>query len=132
MQQTQTYKLNLIETSDTFSPAPLNENAQKVEAQFSAEAAARAAETAALDQRVTVLEAKKIVAGTYTGDGVITGQTINLGFTPRVVYVQANGGLSWLSVTGFGYGSVQVKGGGFLTSGEFNSTNVPYPYFAIL
>ena len=47
MQQTQTYKLNLIETSDTFSPAPLNENMEKVEAGISAEAAARAAETAA-------------------------------------------------------------------------------------
>ena len=31
MQQTDKYQLNLIEPSDTFSPAPLNENAQKLE-----------------------------------------------------------------------------------------------------
>jgi len=41
MQQTKTYKLNLIETSDTFSPDPLNENTEKLEAEVSAEAAAR-------------------------------------------------------------------------------------------
>lgn len=32
MQQAEMYKLNLIETSDVFSPAALNENTQKVEA----------------------------------------------------------------------------------------------------
>ena len=31
MQQTETYKLNLIETSDPFSPQALNENTQKLE-----------------------------------------------------------------------------------------------------
>ena len=64
MQQTKTYKLNLIETSDTFSPDPLNENTEKLEAEVSAEAAARQSSDAALEARVTVLEARRFVAGT--------------------------------------------------------------------
>ena len=75
MQQTTNYKLNLIETSDPFSPGPLNENAEKTET-----------ELAALDSRVTMLEAKYIVFGTYTGDGEIS-QFIELGFTPKAVLV---------------------------------------------
>ena len=47
MQQTTTYKLNLIETDDVFSPEPLSENARKVDAALSSTASALAAETAA-------------------------------------------------------------------------------------
>lgn len=93
MQQTAKYKLNLIEKSDTFSPDPLNQNTQKVENALSAATAhadagdkAEAAARAALAQRVTALEAHKMVVGTYTGNGSTTdGQTINLGFTPAAV-----------------------------------------------
>ena len=53
MQQTDKYKLNIIETSDPFSPAPLNENARTLEAALAAEKtrvdaalAAKAAQTA--------------------------------------------------------------------------------------
>ena len=90
MQQTETYKLNLIETSDTFSPDPLNQNTQKIEEVMSAETAQRAAETAALDNRVTALELHKVAVGTYTGNATTTSktQTISLGFAPRVVLVQ--------------------------------------------
>ena len=48
MQQTKNYKLNLIETSDTFSPAPLNENAEKTEAALAALHAADTALTGAV------------------------------------------------------------------------------------
>ena len=51
MRQTETYKLNLIETSDTFSPQPINENVQTIEAALSAVAA----------------EGVKLAAGSYTG-----------------------------------------------------------------
>lgn len=34
MQQTETYKFNLIDTDDVFSPTPLNENAQALETQL--------------------------------------------------------------------------------------------------
>ena len=47
MQQTTTYKLNLIEADDVFSPEPLSENARKVDAALSSTASALAAETAA-------------------------------------------------------------------------------------
>lgn len=47
MQQTTTYKLNLIETDDVFSPEPLNQNTQKVEAVLADAAQALADETAA-------------------------------------------------------------------------------------
>ena len=61
MQQTTKYKFNLIETSDTFSPAPLNDNAQAMEtqldrveaetaAQLASLAATEAADKAALEQ----------------------------------------------------------------------------------
>lgn len=84
MQQTEKYKLNLIETSDTFSPNPLNENAQKLEAALDIKA--NAADHAALEQRVQALELHHFAAGTYTGDGNAS-QFIALGFTPEVVMI---------------------------------------------
>ena len=136
MQQTQTYKLNLIETSDTFSPAPLNENMEKVEAGISAEAAARAAETAALDQRVTVLEGRKIVTGTYTGDGNAKGQFINLGFTPRIVVILPSPYV-WIASDVFSLGILAIEEGGFKvkndsSSGMLNQANKKFGFFAIL
>ena len=97
MQQTKTYKLNLIETSDTFSPDPLNENTEKLEAEVSAEAAARAAGDAALDQRVTVLEGHKIVSGIYIGDDA-NQRVFPLGFTPKIVLVQYGGNVPVMGV----------------------------------
>lgn len=79
MQQTETYKLNLVEGEDTFSPLPLNENAEKLEGALGGLDAA----DAALDARVTVLEAKKIVFGHYAGTNQV--KTITLGFTPLAV-----------------------------------------------
>ena len=96
MQQTENLKLNLIETGDPISPAPLNENAQKLEAALAAETAARADADAALAQadaalsgRVTALEAHKVVFGTYNGNGS-KSQTISLGFTPKAVLVYSS------------------------------------------
>ena len=57
MQQTETYKLNLIETSDTFSPAPLNENAQKLESALTAARAEEAAARAALTEGIAAANA---------------------------------------------------------------------------
>ncbi len=79
MQQTETYKLNKPGIDDPLAIAPLNENMDKLEA-------AILAETAALDSRVTVLEAKYFVSGTFIGDGQ-SSQFINLGFTPKAVLV---------------------------------------------
>ena len=105
MQQTEKYQLNLIETSDAFSPAALNQNTQKVEAALAAKAdtaetgqqlAALAAANTALDGRVTVLEAHKMVVGSYTGNGIPDGQTIDLGFTPAAVLVGKSGNSLYL------------------------------------
>lgn len=94
MQQTQKYKLNLIETSDTFSPAPLNENMEKLETALetglSAESAARQSADSTLRSRVSTLEGHRIAVGAYDGQTSENNvyQTINLGFTPSVVFIQ--------------------------------------------
>ncbi len=96
MQQTQTYKLNLVEGEDPFSPLPLNENAEKLEAAISAARADAAAGDAALDQRVTVLEAKLMVVGSYTGDLTRNRQFL-FDRTPSLVLVmQESGNNDWM------------------------------------
>ena len=79
MQQTETYKLNLIETSDPFSPQALNENTQKLEEVVSEK-------LGEMDQRVTVLEAKKFAVGTYKAEMNETLK-VEVGFTPIALYV---------------------------------------------
>ncbi|MDE6261449.1 MAG: hypothetical protein K2M42_11455 [Oscillospiraceae bacterium] len=127
MQQTETYQLNLIETSDTFSPEPLNENMEKVEAKFAGLDQA----DAALNSRVTVLEGHKIAVGSYTGGGS-QAYTVQVGFRPRAVIIQqathigdcfmatAAGGCVTLTDTGFA-----LKGGEMLNNGS------RYNYIAI-
>lgn len=85
MQQTDKYKLNKPGIDDPLSPAPLNENMDKVDAALAAKT--DAAETAALDARVQLLELRRFVIGTYVGNGEKLGdaQTIYLDFTPRLV-----------------------------------------------
>lgn len=96
--QTEAYQLNIIEKDDTFSPDPLNENMEKLDNTLLAahmgavaEHDQRNAADAALDQRVTALEAKKMVVGTYIGNaqahfpGIY--QIIELGFSPITVIV---------------------------------------------
>lgn len=87
MQQTEKYKLNLIEPDDPFLPDGLNQSAQKIENVLAGEAAARAAGDAALDQRVTVLEGHRMAYGTYTGNGAAS-QFIPLPFTPTALFIQ--------------------------------------------
>ena len=128
MQQTEKYKLNLIERDDVFSPDALNENMEKVEA-------AIAAGDAELDSRVTMLEAKKIVVGTYVVQGSIT---VELGFTPiAVVIANTNYSLpfgSILPVTDsmvyyHGGGAVNIVPNGFTAKSPTNDTG-KYNYIA--
>ena len=97
MQQTQTYKLNLLETSDAFSPSPLNENMEKVETKL----AALDGTAADHETRITALEVKKMVVGTYAGNGSYGkgSQGIELGFSPLA-----------LIVCGYNYTSVALRG----------------------
>ena len=78
MQQTETYKLNLIESSDPFLPDALNENTHKLEEVVSEK-------LGEMDQRVTVLECHHFACGSYKAGG--EAQTIELGFTPKAVYI---------------------------------------------
>ena len=97
MQQTETYKLNKPGIDDPLAIAPLNENADALDA-----ALAALDETAAgLDARVTALEIRKIVVGSYVGNGGT--QTIPLGFTPRAVFITTN-------YVGYGYYALVLEG----------------------
>lgn len=88
MQQTQKYKLNLIESSDPFLPEALNQNTQKVEDVLKEKMEGPVAE---LDARVTVLEAHKFACGIYTGNYIPSRtpeeQFVPLPFTPKAVIV---------------------------------------------
>ena len=66
MQQTETYKLNLMEGSDTFSPQPLNENMEAIEGVLKE------------------LASDRVIVGSYTGDGT-TDRFIEVGFTPKAL-----------------------------------------------
>ena len=153
MQHTDKYKLNLIETSDVFSPNPLNENTQKLEAALEEVTAhadagdqAEAAARAALAQRVTALEARRAVVGTYTGNGIKAGQTIDLGFTPAAVLLGKDGkGLYLLTPENPGiYPTsppyLQIVEGGFRVTynevsyadGGWNTPNQKYFFAALL
>ena len=150
MQHTDKYKLNLIETSDAFSPDALNENTRKVEdvlaAQAAAEAAARETADGALDQRLTVLEGRRLVVGTYTGNGDTAGQIIDLGFTPAAVLLGKDGkGLYLLTPDNPGLYPMlppylQIVEGGFRVTynqtsyadGGWNLGNQKYYFIALL
>lgn len=131
MQKTETYKLNLIEMDDTFSPQPLNENAQKLEDALSGA-------VDALDRRVAALEAHKLVTGSYTGTG--GAKTIPLGFDPVLVHVHGastSGPFGLLAMPGVpatDHSSIalQIVPGGFTVAQHANSTDYSYYYFAVL
>jgi hypothetical protein len=92
MQQTETYKLNLIESSDPFLPDALNENTRKIEEVVHEK-------LGEMDQRVTVLEGFKFASGFYTGTG--GAQTIELPFSPvAVLTLWATRGAPILAIKG--------------------------------
>ena len=121
MQQTETYKLNLIETSDAFSPTPINENTQAIEAALGE-----------LGQKID----GRIVLGGYTGNGA-SSRTISLGFTPKLVILFGSTLVGFFTDS-LGYGiaqatagtvSCRVVSGGFTTP-SFNTSGSAYTYFA--
>ena len=128
MQQTNKYKLNLIEKDDTFSPDPLNDNMEKVEgalkaetgawqAADAAEAQARADADSALDRRIQTIEAHKIVFGS-AGNG---STTANLGFTPLLPYVTGMNGAIWIHKDYHPYSGLYIVEGGFHHDGAYAS-----------
>lgn len=128
MQQTNKYKLNLIEKDDTFSPDPLNDNMEKVEGALEAETGARQAADAAeaqtradadsaLDRRIQTIEAHKIVFGS-AGNG---STTANLGFTPLLLYVTGMNGAIWIHKDYHPYSGLYIVEGGFHHDGAYAS-----------
>ena len=101
MQHTEKYRFNLIETSDTFSPAALNENAQAVEAELTALTEATAAADAALartaaENKAELLTAMgthgktaRIAIGHYENVPARTG-SLTVDFYPVVVFIKAS------------------------------------------
>lgn len=94
MQQTNKYQLNLIESGDTFSPDPLNENMEKVEA------ALEAVDTA-LDEKVAEAMSAmgtgghnaRIAFGSYTGNGNYGSSkpnSLTFDFHPVMVFIANN------------------------------------------
>ena len=72
MQHTNQYQFNLIESGDTFSPQPLNENMEKVEAALSAQL--------------------NCITGTYTGNGTYgesNPNTLTFPFEPKLVIIMS-------------------------------------------
>ena len=79
MQQTETYKLNLIEGSDTFSPQPLNENAEKTETILTE-----------LANSISQAGNCKSATGSYVGTGsygINNPNVIQFNFEPQMVIV---------------------------------------------
>lgn len=117
MQHTETYNLNLIETSDTFSPDPLNQNAQALEDAVEAARAEAQAADSALDARLKVFEAKHVKVGMYRVLNSNVPLTINVGFTPKVVLAFDPSGLRFGALyTGYSmssHPSYEIVSGGF-------------------
>ena len=133
MQQTDNYKLNLIEKGDTFSPDPLNDNTQKLDAALSAKFTALDAGSAALEERVTALEVHKVAVGRYTGNG--TTQTIPLPFAPLAVIIgMTNVVGTSLTIKGHVSAGVTITNSGFTVTNSGQSMNTKdliYVYCAI-
>ena len=125
MQQTQNLKLNLIETSDPLSPAPLNENASTLDATL-----------ADVSQRVVSLENCRLVMGRYESGQKI----IDLGERPLAVMVTGIGsenvrmGFVTGDNTTISQNSVdlQIVENGFQTGGRLLGGNNHYCYLAFL
>lgn len=140
MQQTEKYKLNLVERDDVFSPDPLNENMEKVERALESEAAARAAADAALDQRLQVFEARHVAIGTYAP--ALEPLDIDLGFEPKaVLFLATNDSIfsgmlvpnavrydAALTATGF---QIEAAGGAASSSSILNRSGVSFAYLAL-
>lgn len=128
MQQTKTNKFNLIEPSDAFLPAALNENMQKVETalantqkQLSQQITSAEKQ---LDQRVAALEVHKLVIGTDKGSN---RGIVNLGFTPKVVLLYGSHGV-YFTIEGYKMGDVRIQEGGF----NYQITFAPCIYAAFI
>ena len=85
MKQTEQYQLNLVETTDTFSPQPINENTEAIE-------------TLLKNQSLAIDSCARMAAGSYTGtgaSGAAAPNTLTFNFTPKVLLVMASTAGLW-------------------------------------
>ena len=140
MQQTNKYKLNLIEKDDTFSPDPLNDNMEKVEGALegvtvhadagdAAEAQARADADADLDQRIQVFEAHHVAVGTYTPQKN-TVTNVDIGFSPSLILIHALGTTDTCGVlmAGYNHPNGKITSNGFQVDAAGAGGNINYYY----
>ena len=128
MQQTETYKLNLIESSDPFLPDALNENTQKIEEVVSGS-------LGDMDERIKVFEAKKFAYGTYMAT-TDSDNLVTLDFAPYAVlahYCGGGGGFTALALAGRTGEGLEIVENGFKTAvgSGFNIRSGPYTYIAL-
>ena len=122
MQQTEKYKLNLIESSDPFLPDALNANTQRLEEVVSGH-------LEDMDQRVTVLEAKQFAYGSFRVPSMGAATDVPLPFKPVAVLVVESEYNSWLSVQGAESGvGPHLQEHGFQAQGL--ESGVTYRYIA--
>ncbi|MCI8699145.1 MAG: hypothetical protein HFF29_08595 [Oscillospiraceae bacterium] len=129
MQQTNKYKLNLIEKTDTFSPDPLNDNMEKVERALEAETAGRSAADAALDRRLQVFEAHHVAVGTYTPQkDKVTN--VDIGFSPSMILIHALGTTDTCGVlmAGHDHPNGKITSNGFQIGAAGSGGNINYFY----
>ena len=90
---TKNYQLNQWEAEDKVVRTDFNADNAKIDAALGTLAAAveRKAEASALTSTAAAIP--KIVSGTYTGNGAAS-KLVNIGFTPKVVYVITQDGYS--------------------------------------
>ena len=98
MQQTSKYQFNLVEGSDDFSPAPLNQNAQKTEAALVAMEESLTGQIEEMEGSLASLAANvgtagknaRIAWGSYTGTnayGAGSPNSLTCDFIPQVVFI---------------------------------------------
>ena len=135
MQQTNKHKFNLIETGDTFSPDPLNENMEKVESALAA----------VYTTMGTGGQTCRIACGSFTGNG--STQTLTFDFYPLAVLLATKtttgtstallvrGCSSSTGGAGGSISSVEWKENGLsyssIMSNEYNKSDMPVWYVVI-
>ena len=110
MQQTEKYQFKLIEATDTFSPASLNENVRQMESvidtlseQTQSALTALSAKDAELMDAINSCGNATLVHGTYVGAGTYGDSaptSLTFDFTPRLVVVIAAGGYTLFGIYG--------------------------------
>ena len=114
MQQTEKYKLNLIESSDPFLPEGLNQNTQKIEDAMEAHEEKVDGQVADLDARVKVFEAKHFATGICS-----MSERTALPFTPTLVLIVSWSSMySSMAITGHNTDSLVLEENGFHITGK--------------